>query len=65
VTARKAQEPIAAATFSEIEGHGSLGVGPGPGGDGEVEKPRTDVTRVDGLAEVHVDVGNLGLLENG
>ena len=37
VTARKAQEPIAAATFSEVEGHGSLSIGPGPGGDAEAE----------------------------
>lgn len=85
VTARKSQEPIAAATFSEVEGHGSLSVGPGPGGDAEAkgrsegtndvdewvqvidgfEKPRTDVTRVDGLVEAHVDVGDLILLEKG
>jgi hypothetical protein len=31
------EEPIAAATFSEVEGHGSLSVGPGPGGDAEAE----------------------------
>jgi hypothetical protein len=30
-----------------------------------VEKPRTDVMRVDELAEVHVDVGDLVLLEKG
>jgi len=86
VTARKAQEPIAAATFSEVDGHGSLSVGPGSGsGDAEAEgrsegtndvdewvqvidgfeKPRTDLTRVDELAEVHVDVGDLVLLEKG
>ena len=85
VTARKAQEPIAAATFSEVEGHSSLSVGPGPGGDAEAEgrskgtndvnkwvqvidgfeKLRTDVTRVGGLAEVDVDVGDLVLLEKG
>jgi hypothetical protein len=79
VTARKAQKPVAAATFSKVEGHGSLSVGPGPGRDAEAEgrsegtndvdewvqvidgfeKLRTDVTRVDGLAEVHVDVGDL------
>ena len=37
VTARKAQELIAAATFSEVEGHRSLNVWPGPGGDAEAE----------------------------
>ena len=89
MTARKAQEPIAAATFSEVDGHGSLSVGPGPGGDEEAEgrsegtndidewvqvidgfekpfeKPKTDGTRVDGLAEIHIDVGYLVLLEKG
>jgi hypothetical protein len=85
VTTRKAQEPITAATFSKVEGHGSLSVRPGPGGDAEAEgrsegtndvdkwvqfidgfeKPRTDITRVDGLAEVHLDVGDLVLLEKG
>ncbi len=34
VTARKAQEPIAAATFGEVEGHRPLSVGPGHGRDG-------------------------------
>ena len=85
VTARKAQEPIAVVTFSEVKSHSPLSVGPGPGGDAEAEgrskgtnevdewvqipdgfeKLRTDVTRVGGLAEVHVDVGDLVLLEKG
>jgi hypothetical protein len=37
VTARKAQEPIAAATFGEVEGHRPLSVGPGLGRDAEAE----------------------------
>jgi hypothetical protein len=37
VTAQKAQEPIAAATFSKVEGHGSLSIGAGPGGDAEAK----------------------------
>jgi hypothetical protein len=79
VTARKAPKPIAVATFSEVEGHGSLSVGPSPSRDAEaegrsegltsgsrsLEEPRTDVTRVDGLAEVHVDISDLVSLEKG
>jgi hypothetical protein len=85
VTARKAQELIAAATFSEVQGHRPLSVGPGLGRDGEAEgrgegtndvdewvqvtngfaKPRTDLARVEGLAEVDVDVGDLVVLEKG
>ena len=37
VTARKAQEVVAAATFCEVEGHRPLSVGPGPGRDAEAE----------------------------
>ena len=37
VTAQKTQESIAAATFSEVEGHGSLCIGPGSGRDAEAE----------------------------
>jgi len=37
MTARKAQEAIAAATFGEVEGHRPLSVGPGTGRDAEAE----------------------------
>jgi hypothetical protein len=83
VTARKAQELVAATTFGEVKGHRPLGVGPGLGRDakaegrcegtndvdewvqvtGGFEKLRTDLVRVEGLAEVDVDVGDLVVLE--
>lgn len=79
VTARKAQEAIAAITFGEVKSHRPLDAGPGPGRDVEAEgrsdgtndvdegvqvtdrfeKLRTDLTRVQGLAEVNVNVGDL------
>ena len=85
VTARMAPEPIAVATFGEVEGHRPLSVGPGLGRDAEAEgrsegandvdewlqvtdgfeKLRTDLARVEGLAEVNVDIGNLVVLEKG
>jgi hypothetical protein len=85
VTARKAQEPIAPATFSEVEGHRPLSIGPGLGRNAEAEgrsegtddvdewvqvidgfeKLRTDRARVEGLAEVDIDVGDLVVLEKG
>ena len=85
VTARKAQEPVAAATFGKVEGHRPLGVGPGLGRDAEAEgrsegtndvnewvqvtdgfeKLRTDLARVEGLAEVDVDISDLVVLEKG
>jgi len=52
MTARKAQEPIAAATFSEVEGHGSLRVGPGPGGDAEAEGRSEGTNDVDEWVQV-------------
>ena len=85
VTARKAQEPIAAATFGEVEGHHPLTVRPGLGRDAEAESRsertndvdewvqvtdgfeelRTDRARVEGFAEVDVDVGDIVVLEKG
>jgi hypothetical protein len=85
VTARKAQEPIAATTFGEVEGHCPLSAGPGPGRDAEAEgrsegtnnldewvqvtdgfvKLRTDFARVEGFAEVNINVGDLVVLEKG
>jgi hypothetical protein len=85
VTARKTQEPIAATTIGEVEGHCSLSAGPGLGRDAEAEgrsegtnnleewvqvtngfvKLRTDLARVEGFAEVDVDIGDLVVLEKG
>jgi hypothetical protein len=52
VTARKTQEPIAAATFSKVEGHCSLSVGPGPGGDAEAEGRGEGTNDVDEWVQV-------------
>ena len=79
VTTRKAQESIAAATFSEVEGHGSLRVGPGPGRDAEAKGRREWTNDVDEWVQVDrfekpksditrvddVDVGDLVLPEKG
>ena len=85
VAARKAQEPIAATTFGEVEGHRPLSVGPGLGRNWEAEgrgegtndveeqiqiaggsvKLRADFTRIEGFAELDVDVGDLVVLEKG
>jgi len=59
--AQKAHEPIAAATFGEVEGHRPLSVGPGRGGGATgvrgltmsasgsgFEKLRTNLARVEG-----------------
>jgi hypothetical protein len=85
VTAREAQEIIAATTLDEVEGHRFLSAGSGLGGDAEAEgrsegtndvnewvqvtdgfeKLRTGLARVEGLAEVDVDVGDLVVPEKG
>jgi hypothetical protein len=52
VTARKAQEPIAAATFGEVEGHRPLSVGPGLGRDAEAEGRSEGTNDVDEWVQV-------------
>jgi len=85
VTTRKTQDPIAAATFGEVEGHRPLSIRPGFGRDPEAEsrsertndidkwvpvtdgfeKLRTDLARVERLAEFDVNIGDLVVLEKG
>jgi hypothetical protein len=52
VTARKAQEPIPAATFGEVEAHRSLSVGPGLGRDAEAEGRSEGTNDVDEWVQV-------------
>ena len=52
VTARKAQEVVAAATFCEVEGHRPLSVGPGLGRDAEAEGGSEGTNDVDKWVQV-------------
>jgi hypothetical protein len=52
VTARKAQEPISAATFGEVEGHRPLSVEPGFGRDTEAEGRSEGTNGVDEWVQV-------------
>ena len=52
VTARKTQEPIAATTFGEVEGHRPLSVGPGLSGDAEAEGRSEGTNDVDKWVQV-------------
>jgi hypothetical protein len=52
VTARKAQEAIAATTFGVVEGHRPLGVGPGFGRDTEAEGRSEGTNDVDKWVQV-------------
>ncbi len=51
VTVRKAQEPIAAATFGEVEGHRPLSVGPGLGRDAQAKGRSEGTNDVDEVEE--------------
>ena len=52
VTARKAQEPIAVATFGEVEGHRPLTIGPGVGRDVKAEGRGEGTNDVDEWVQV-------------
>ena len=81
MTVRKAREVVAVATFCEAEGHRPLSVWHGLGRDAEaegrsegindvqvidrLEKLRTGLARVEGLAVVDVDVSDLVVPEKG